>query len=438
MAVNIIMPKWGHTMTEGKITRWLKKEGDSVEKGEELFEVETEKITNIVEATASGILFQILVPAGNTAPVGEVVAILAEPGEELKRADVKAAAPQLAPEAESATAEPAVAAAESVSVEFVRATPAARRLAKQLGIDLHLVEGTGPDGRVTESDVTAYKEEKPPALKATPLAAEMARQFGIDLSTISGSGEGGKIVAEDVERAAAQKAAVEPSHVIPFAGMRKSIAENMHASLMNTAQLTAFTEVDVTEMIKFRDLMRKEYEKDEETRISFNDIFVLATSRALKRFPIMNSTLQENEIVLHPSVHIGIAVALPEGLMVPVLKDADKKGLLQIARETRELIRKARQGSISVDEVSGGTFTVTNLSMFNVDGFTPILRPPETGILGFCRIKKQPLIYNDEIAIRSVMNICLTFDHRVVDGAPASEFLQTVARYLEQPALILA
>ncbi len=437
LAVDIIMPKWGHTMTEGKITQWLKKEGDSIEKGEELFEVETEKITNTVEATASGILFQIIVPAGNTAPVSAVVAILSEPGETPERADAPEVVQPQTADAESVAEQPAAVSADAASKTFVRATPAARRLAKELGIQLQLVKGSGPEGRVTESDVAAHKEEKPPVSRVTPLAAEMARQAGIDVSALTGTGDGGKIIAEDVERMLAQKAVPELVRSIPFTGMRKSIADNMHASLVNTAQLTAFTEVDVTETVQFRERVRMEYKDDETVNVSLNDIFILATSRALKRFPIMNSTLLEEEIIVHDSVHMGIAVALADGLIVPVLKDADKKGLLQIAKDSRELIRKARKGSASIDDVSGGTFTVTNLSMFSVDGITPILRPPETGILGFCRVKQKPAVYNDEIAIRSVMTICLTFDHRVVDGAPASEFLQTVARYLEAPTLIL-
>jgi pyruvate dehydrogenase E2 component (dihydrolipoamide acetyltransferase) len=437
LAVDIIMPKWGHTMTEGKITRWLKKEGDAIEKGEELFEVETEKITNTVEATAGGILFQILVPAGNTAPVSAVVAILSDPGETLERADAPDIAQPQSAEPEPVVEQTAAVSADAASKTFVRATPAARRLAKELGIELQLVDGSGPEGRVTESDVAAHEKEKPSVSRVTPLAAEMARQAGIDVSTLTGTGDEGKIIAEDVERMLAQKAAPELVRAIPFTGMRKSIAENMHASLVNTAQLTAFSEVDVTEMIQFRELVRMEYKNDESVKISLNDIFILATSRALKRFPIMNSTLLQEEIIVHDAVHMGIAVALSDGLIVPVLKDADKKGLLQIAEDSRELIRRARKGSISVDDVSGGTFTVTNLSMFAVDGITPILRPPETGILGFCRVKQKPAVYNGEITIRSLMTICLTFDHRVVDGAPASEFLQTVARYLEAPTLIL-
>lgn len=439
------MPKWGHTMEEGKITKWLKQEGDKVEKGEELFEVETEKITNTVEATAGGILFQILVPVGSTALVSAVVAVMAEPGETLEpmeavEADTPAAAEAVAVAEEKATPAKAQAPAPAPAAGgFVRATPAARRLARELGVDIGRVQGSGPEGRVTEKDVSQFSEGAPAGVRVSPLAEEMARQAGLDLSTLmgTGTGDGGKIVVADVERVLAQQAEPQPVRSIPFTGMRKSIADNMHASLANAAQLTAFSEVDVTEMVKFRDLVRKQYQNDENIRISFNDIFILAASRALKRFPIINSTLVGDEILLHGSVHMGIAVALPEGLIVPVLKDADQKGLLQIAEESRVLVRKAREGNLSVDEVTGGTFTITNLSMFPVDGFTPILRPPESGILGLCRVREKPAVYNGEIAIRSMMTVSLTWDHRVVDGAPASEFLQTLCRFLEEPTLIM-
>jgi len=437
LAIDIIMPKWGMAMKEGKVTRWLKTEGETIAKGEPLFEVETEKITNQVESTAGGVLFQIVIQEGTVAPVGAVVAVVAEPGEQPERNE----GTHTGDAVEAKTAAPAASAkeipGEKEKKKFVVASPAARRMAKELGLELSAVPGSGPDGRVTESDVKKYHEQGPARPSVTPLAAEMAGQAGIDISAIDGTGDGKKITADDVERVLARQAKPEPVRTIPFSGMRKAIADNMHGSLMGTAQLTAFTEVDVTELVRFRDMVRDEYKNDESVRISFNDIFILVTAKTLKRFPIMNSTLVENEIILHDTVNMGMAVALEEGLIVPVLKDADKKGLVQIAREARELIRSARAGAISVDDVTGGTFTVTNLSMFGIDGVTPILRPPETGILGLCRIKQKPSVYRGNIAIRSMMTVCLTFDHRVVDGAPASEFLQTLARNLEEPALLL-
>jgi pyruvate dehydrogenase E2 component (dihydrolipoamide acetyltransferase) len=435
------MPKWGLTMKEGKISKWYKFEGDMIEKSEPFFEVETEKITNVVEAPASGVVFQIVVAAGETVPVATIVAVIAEPGEQPERLEgtqtgevVEESAPAAGPSAPTPVEEPP-------TKKFVPATPAARRLAKELSVDLVVVEGSGPKGRITEADVQRFHEEGPPAPRVTPVAAEMIRQEGVDVAAIEGSGEGGKITKEDVQRFLDLKKREEvalPVTSLPFSGMRKSIAENMHASLQNTAQLTIFTEVDVTEMIRFRDRVKEEYKKDDSVRISYNDIIILATSRALKRHSILNSTLVGDKILLHDAVHMGIAVALPEGLIVPVLRDTDKKGLVEIASGARQLARKARDGTLEIDEVTGGTFTISNLSMFQVDGVTPILKPPETGILGVGRVKEKPAVYKGEIAIRSMMFLNLTFDHQVVDGAPAAEFLETVARYLQEPYLILS
>jgi pyruvate dehydrogenase E2 component (dihydrolipoamide acetyltransferase) len=436
------MPKWGLTMKEGKISRWLKAEGDAVRKGEPLFEVETEKITNVVEATSGGVLFQIVAPAGTVVPVGAVVAVIAEPGEQpariegIQMGEIREGAP-------SSGTKPAPPKPEApAEKKFMPASPAARRLAKDLGVDLARVSGSGPGGRITEADVQRFHDEGPPPPKITPLAEEMARQAGLDISVIQGTGEGGKITKEDVQRALAPQKPAAPVVAavksIPFAGMRRSIAQNMHASLHNTAQLTAFVEVDVTEMVRFRDTVREAYRLDESVKVSYNDIVILAVSRALKRHPAMNSTLVGEEILLHEAVNMGIAVALAEGLIVPVLRDADRMGLLEIARGARELARKAREGTLSVDEVTGGTFTITNMSMFQVDGVTPILRPPETGILGVGRIKEKPAVFNGQIAVRSMLFLSLTFDHQVVDGAPANQFLGTVAGYLENPYLIMS
>ena len=440
MAISIIMPKWGMTMKEGLITKWYKSEGDAIEKGEPFFEVETEKIANVVEAEADGVVFQIVVPEGTTVPVGTILAIIAESGEQLERIEGFKMGEMVETEP-SAAKERDAKESKAKKKEFVLATPAARRLAKELAIDLAMVPVSGSGERVTESDVTKYHEEGPPLPRITPLAREMANQAGLDISTIMGTGENGKITKNDVEKAMDAKAVedeAEPLKSVPFTGMRKAVADNMYNSLQNTAQLTSFSEVDVTEMVEFLHLYWEEYKRDETVMISYNDIIILATSRALKRHPIMNSTLVEDEIMLHDSVHMGVAVALSEGLIVPVLREADKKGVLQIAKEARVLARKAREGDLSVDDLTGGTFTISNVSMFQVDGFTPILKPPETGILGVGRVKEKPAVYEGEIAIRSMMVLSLTFDHRVVDGAPANAFLGTVARYLEHPKLIMS
>jgi pyruvate dehydrogenase E2 component (dihydrolipoamide acetyltransferase) len=444
VATEIKMPRFGMTMKQGKLSNWFKQEGDTVQKGESLFEVETEKITNTVQSVASGILFQIVIQVGETVPVGAVLAVVADEGETPERIEgIKVGEVEDVEAAPAGKAAPAKAKEAPAEKKYVLASPAAKRLAKELGVDLASVPGTGKEGRVTEDDVKKYHEEGPPAPKITPVAAEMARQAGLDLSTIVGTGEGGKITKEDVELAissptAAPGAPPAPPKSIPFTGMRRAIADNMHASLQNSAQLTLMTEVDVTEMVHFRDLLREEYKKDESVRISYNDIIIYTVARVLKRFPYMNSTLVGEEILLHDRVDIGMAVALPNGLIVPKVRNADRKGILQIGREAREAARKAREGALSMDEVTDGTFTISNMSMLGVDGFTPIINPPEVAILGVGRVIEKPGVKNGQIEIRSYMTLSLTIDHRVVDGAPGGEFLQSLARHLEQPALLNA
>ncbi|MBW2367284.1 MAG: 2-oxo acid dehydrogenase subunit E2 [Deltaproteobacteria bacterium] len=442
MAINVYMPQWGMTMTEGKIIQWLKNEGEQVTKGEPLFEVETDKIVNEVEAMADGILHQIIRAEGATAQVGELLGILAELGERLERVDTHPAKDPSTVESNRQGIPASKNSAAQTRKAFVKATPSARRLGKELGVDLSAVVATGPKGRVTETDVKTHHEIAADPQKISPLAKKVAEQADLDTSDIIGTGTGGKIVKSDVEKLLSGKNAPAPEPVsaelIPYAGMRRSIGDNMKTSLQTAAQLTSFLEVDVTEMVRFRDSMREAYKKDETVKISFNDIFILAVSRALTKHPRINSTLVGEEIRLHGNVNVGVAVALPEGLIVPVLKRCDQKGLMQIGREARSLAAKARAGTLSPDEVSGGTFTLSNSSMMDVDGFTPILRAPETGILGVGRAKRKPAEYRGEICLRWMMILSLTWNHCVVDGLPAHAFLGTVGKYLENPYLIMS
>lgn len=441
MATAIPIPKLGMTMKFAKLVEWKFDEGDWVEQGNVILAIETEKVSWEVEAAASGFL-HIIAEAGNKADVGEVVGMLAETDKEL--AGLQKEYPRGVAAGVEATPPPTPAVSQEASAaksnEFKPSSPAARRLAKELCVDIASVTGTGPGGRIVEADVKQYHESGPLPLKITPLAEEIARQEGLDISTITGTGEMGRITKEDMERVLKEKGKEEeagPVPSIPFTGMRKTIAENMHASLQNTAQFNIFSEADVSEMVLFRDWVREEYKDDDRVKVSYNDILILATSRVLKRFPIMNSTLAGDEILLHDSVNMGIAVSVPEGLIVPVLRNADKKSLLEIAQEARELAGKAREGTLTYDDVTGGTFTISNVSMFDVDMTTPILRTPETGILGVGRVKEKPVVHNGDIVIRSMMFLSLTIDHQVVDGAPACEFLQTLIRYLNRPQLIM-
>jgi len=396
----VIMPRLGLTMKKGTIGKWFKKEGERIEKDEPLFEVETEKITKKIEASGSGILRKIIAPQGSTVPVAEIIAVIAEPDEEL-------------PE-------------EILMLERVkRVVPEAVKVKEQ----------------VKPLEVVARRER----VRISPLAKKLAEEHGIDVAKIRGSGPGGRIVKQDVLKAVEEAKAVpaplvfEPAKVakvIPLTTMRKRIAERLTGSHLTAVHVTATTEVDMTETIKLRQALLREGEKTTGAHVSITDIIVKAVAKALREHPIMNSTLEEDQIKIFENIHMGVAVALESGLMVPVVRDADKKSLAEISLATRELAEKARQGTISLDEVTGSTFTITNLGMFGVDTFTPIINPPETGILGAGRIVERPIAVNGEIVVRSMMPLSLSFDHRVVDGALAAQFLQRVKQILENPFLL--
>lgn len=453
MSIELAMPKLGLTMKTGKVSKWFVAEGAMVKQGDDLFEVETDKITNKVESPADGVLFQIIVQPKQEVAVGAVLGIIAEAGESLARVEGGAAssageADAAAPAAAKKSTPAAAQTPSSGGGAF--SSPAARRLARELNVGIACVAGSGPGGRIIERDVQA-RHEAVGKVKITPLAAAVAAKAGLDIATLTGTGEGGKIVREDVERAlhpekfatqessapAGAAACADGAGTVPMDGMRKIIADNMHASLQNSAQLTLVSEVDVTPCVDIIADLRARHKKDKDFRLSMNDVLILAVSRALKKHPRMNSTLDGDSITRHAEVHMGVAVALPEGLVVPVLHHADQMGLLRIASEARLLAGRARKGELTPDDMCGGTFTITNMAHSVVDFFTPILKPGETGILGVGRVTEKPVVRNGAIVARSMMGLSLTFDHRVEDGAPAAEFLKTLTEFLAEPALLL-
>jgi pyruvate dehydrogenase E2 component (dihydrolipoamide acetyltransferase) len=432
MAVEIVLPQWGMEMQDGTVIGWLKQEGDPIQEGEPLVEIETEKIETELESIASGIVAHILVPEGTTVPIRTVLAIVAAPGETVPRPT--AAAPAAA---RASTAAPAV---KQVSVQVV---PAARRLAQQHRIDLTQVQGTGPHGRILLADVEgAIQSASTPTrvqAQVTPAARRLAGRHEIDLAQVQGSGPRGRILIEDVERAIASKAAPQvqaaASQTIPITGMRQTIATRMLHSLQSMAQLTLITEADVTEAMRIREGLARQWP---DAGLSPLHLVIKATARALREHPRMNALQREGAIELIDDINLGVAVALPEGLIVPTLRQADTKSLADIATEARALAEQVRAGQAAYDAVTGGTFTITNLGAYDIDAFTPIINPPQVGILGMGRVVEKPVVHEGAIAVRAMMVLSLTFDHRVVDGAPAAAFLKDVKTYVEDPWWMVA
>ena len=349
-------------------------------------EIETAKLETEMESIASGVVARILVPEGSTVPIRTVLAIIAAPGEEVPRPT--AAAPSTAGPVQAATAPP-VASPQNRDQDPRQVVPAARRLAQQHGIELDRVQGTGPRGRVLLEDVERAIEEE-----AKPMA-----------------------------------------EVLPMAGLRRTIATRMLESLQTMAQVTLTTEADLTDAMKLGQGLRRSLEKDSPGPFH---LVIKATARSLSEHPRMNALQKEDQVELAAEINIGVAVSLPEGLIVPTISRADEKNLAEISREARSLAARARQGKASYDEVVGGTFTVTNLGAYEVDAFTPIINPPQVGILGVGRVVEKPAVFNGEITRRSMMFLSLTFDHRVIDGAPAAEFLRAVKGHLEDPWWMVA
>jgi pyruvate dehydrogenase E2 component (dihydrolipoyllysine-residue acetyltransferase) len=443
MAEEIVLPQWGMEMQDATIVKWLKREGDAVQQGDPLVEVETAKIETDMESTASGVLAHILVPEGVTVPIRTVLAIVAAPGEQVPRPP--SAAPAGTPNPATARmTRPAVAGAPA-SQAAPQVVPAARRLAQERGIDLSQVQGSGPSGRILPEDVQRALDARspiPPAstaasIQVTPVARRMAQQHGIDLDQVRGTGPRGRIVVEDVEKAIAAQVQPtrQPAQVLPIGGIRKTIATRMVQSLQTMAQVTLTTEVDVTDAMKLREGLARHWH---DGGLSPLHIVIKATARALKEHPRMNAVQREQEIELVREINVGLAVSLQEGLIVPTIRRADEKSLAQIAGESHDLANKAREGRASYDEVTGGTFTITNLGPYGIDAFTPIINAPQVGILGVGRVVEKPVVYEGEISKRSMMFLSLTFDHRVIDGAPAAEFLHSVTAHLEDPWWMVA
>ena len=454
MAVELRMLQMDQTMTKGKIGKWLVKEGDTVTQGQPLLEIETDKVVHEQESPADGVVAQLLAEEGNNVPVNALLAIIAAPGEEVERVEVDAMSEQQesdAPQQRATT--PAISTKTepqrtTQTSERIKASPAAQQFAEKLAIDLTQVKPSGPGGRILESDIHRYIETREPIttgstrLKASPLARRLAKEFGLDLTSIAGSGPDGRIVRDDVLQASteipAQVFRTEPaaSEVVELSGIRQIIAERMTMSVQTNASVTLHTEVDATSLVELRELFGEKLQ-EQGVKLTYTDLIVKIIANALREHPRLNATLTDEGIHMLGDINIGVAVALEDGLVVPVVRNADKIGLASISEQIKNLAEKARNNQLTPGELQGGTFTLTNLGNFGVDAFTPIINPPECAIIGVGRILKKPVVHNDAIAIRNMLTLSLTFDHRVVDGAPAAQFLQTVSQYIQNPYLLL-
>ncbi len=407
MAITVTMPKLGLTMTEGTIEKWLKQEGDRVEKGEPLVEIITEKINFQYESPASGILQKILHHEGETVPVTTPIAIIAEEGEAV--AEVETAKPQ-------APVELAPTVAQRESKEPSRrifVSPIARKIAREKGIDLSSIRGSGPMGRIVKIDVLKAAERvvSPPRPKPSETQAPMWAPQPV----FSGGGE---------ER-------------IPLKGIRRVIAKRMTESFQNIPHFYLSLEIDMGSCLALHEALKQEVERRSGLRLTLTDILVKVTASALKEHPIINSRIEGDQIHLIEEINIGVAIALEDGLIVPVVREADRKSLTEIASVLRGLTHKAKEGKLSLEDVGGGTFTLSNMGMLGIDKLNAIINPPECSILGVGRTVEKPVYHGGEIKVRPMAWFSLSSDHRIVDGATAATFLNHIKRLIENPSLLL-
>jgi pyruvate dehydrogenase E2 component (dihydrolipoamide acetyltransferase) len=407
VATQVILPRLGQGMESGTIVKWLKSEGDRVEKGEPLFELDTDKVTQEVEAEASGVLLRIAVPEGEV-PVGETVAFIGEEGEE---APASAEKPAEAPAREPEREEGREAAAEAAERQEQPADAAAPT----------------SNGRI----------------KASPLARRIARERGIELSSLRGTGPDGRIVAEDVERAEAapatrpaeRPAAVPAGEVerIPVSNVRRTIARR----LTQAWEVPVFQLQASADMTRVNALVARLRERDPELRVTVTDVLTKVCASALLRHREVNAEWTDDAILLHPSANVGLAVAAPQGLVVPVIRSAERLALSEIATVRADLVGRARENRLRTEDLEGGTFTISNLGMFAVESFTAVLNPPQAAIVAVGATEERAVALGGELVVRPMVTLTATFDHRAVDGAPAAAFLQTLKEGLEDPGLAL-
>ncbi len=414
MAIPILLPKVSFVVSEGTINEWLKKPGDSVTKGEPLLVIETEKATVEVEAPGSGFLGSELAPAGTTVPVTTTIGYIVEKGETSPKLELASGQPAAVP----AAGQPAQATEESQGnsgdVQWTKISPLARRMAKELGVDLAKVKGTGPSGRILQQDIQNYvdapghgsvsPQTAPPASKAAP-----APQTGVPA----------------------------PGELVELSNLKRITAERMALSFHTAPHFYLNVEVDMSQAVVMREAFLSKVEAKSGVRLSFTDILVFAVGRALQNHPALNAMFEDGKLARYQDVNINLAIDTPRGLTAPIIRQAERLSLSEIAQRRVELVERAQNNRLTPDDIINGTFTISNLGMFGIDVFHAIINPPQGAILAVGQIIKRPIVVNDALEIHPTMWLSLSVDHRVADGAEGARFLQELTNNLENPYQIL-
>ena len=434
MAVDIVMPQMGESIFEGTITKWLKKPGDKVERDEPLFEISTDKVDAEIPSPSAGVLKEIKVGEGQTVPIQTIVGVIDAAGSAAPAAAPAPAVPK--PSAPAPAAAPVAAALVSSGStgERIHSSPLVRRMAKEHGIDLSTIEGTGAGGRISKQDIEAVIASVGAPAGAAPgysAPATPSRPAPPPAPAAAPGVSGGQAHVALETAVAREKMYFGNYEVQPMSTMRQRIAEHMVASKRVSAHVYSVDEIDMTKVAALRAKSKDEFEKRYETKLTFMPFFVKAAVAGLRAFPTLNASLDGINVILHKEINVGIAVALDWGLLVPVVKNADEKNILGIQRNMNDLAERARSKKLKPEEVQESTFSITNPGTFGGLFGLPVISQPNVGILGLGAIEKRPVVINDSIAIRSMCYVTLSYDHRVVDGAVAHQFLHKVKETLE-------
>ena len=438
MSTNVIMPQMGESVAEGTITKWLRKVGEPIGRDEPLFEISTDKVDAEIPSPAAGILSQILVKENETVPVNTVVAVIDGEGAATVAAakEEEVSAPPAAPaapapttpvETPSAASEAGGPSSPPESAE-VRSSPLVRRIAREYQVDLTQVHGTGSGGRISKKDILDYVEQRQSAAAGRTAAAAPP---ALSTPSVSPPAAPSPSPSVAVPLAPAPIAFAGPTQVVQMTPMRRQIAEHMVASKKTSAHVYTVFEVEMTKVVEARERHRDEFERRNGFKLTYTPFFVRAAVEAIRDIPVINSSVEGTNLIYKRDVNVGIAVALEAGLIVPVIKRADEKNFLGVARAVQELAERARAKRLSVDDVQGGTFTITNPGSFGGLFGLPIINQPQVAILGVGAIEKRPVVRDDAIAIRSMAYLSLSYDHRVIDGAVAEKFLGRIKQFLE-------